>query len=159
MSLIYKKEDQITKSANELQELIQGEPCPKISFEELLYDFIDKHPGIGINEIQTEFSKYGNSLWIMDVLEDEKKICYLNGTYSRLGLGNNSVNGWHTQNYLSLVKIRKQLDENKLEDWQIEQEKKLNTYNGQVLSSTSEERELYFESYEDNSFYNEARGD
>ena len=41
MSLIYKKEDQITKSANELQELIQGEPCPKISFEELLYDFID----------------------------------------------------------------------------------------------------------------------
>jgi len=125
MSLIYKKEDQITKSANELQELIQGEPCPKISFEELLYDFIDKHPGIGINEIQTEFSKYGNSLWIMDVLEDEKKICYLNGTYSRLGLGNNSVNGWYTQNYLSLVKIRKQLDENKLENWQIKEEKKL----------------------------------
>ena len=125
MSLIYKKEDQITKSANELQELIQGESYPKISFEELLYDFIDINPGVNISKIQTEFSKYDNSLWIMDVLEDEKKLCYLNGTYSGLGLGNNSVNGWYTQNYLSLVKIRKQLDENKLENWQIKEEEKL----------------------------------
>ena len=76
MSLIYKKEDQITKSANELQELIQGEPCPKISFEELLYDFIDKHPGIGINEIQTEFSQFGNLYMILDTLQDIGELCH-----------------------------------------------------------------------------------
>jgi len=128
MSLIYKKEDQITKSANELQELIQGKLDPKISFEEILYDFIDKNPGVNISRIQTEFSKVGNSLWIMDVLESEKKICYLNGTYSRFGFDNNPVNGWYTWNYLELVEIKKQLDENKLEDLQIKEEEKLYDY-------------------------------
>ena len=128
MSLIYKKEDQIIKSANELQELIQGESYPKISFEEILYDFIDTNPGVNISRIQTEFSKYGNSLWIMDVLEGEKKICFLNGTYSRFGFDNNPVNGWYTWNYLELVEIKKQLDENKLENWQIKEEEKLYDY-------------------------------
>ena len=76
MSLIYKKEDQITKSANELQELIQGESCPKISLKEILYDFIDKHPGVSINAIQTEFSQFGNLYMILDTLQDIGELCH-----------------------------------------------------------------------------------
>ena len=163
MSLIYKKEDQITKSANELQELIQDESCPKISLKEILYDFIDKHPGVGINAIQTEFSQFGNLYMILDTLQDIGELCHFYGDYA-------GGSGWYTKNYLerkvkriNLEQIREQLAEdkikNKLEDWQIKQEKKLNMYNGQVLSPSPEERELYFESYEDNSFYNEVRGD
>ena len=173
MSLIYKKEDQITKSANELQELIQGESCPKIPLKEILYDFIDKHPGISINEIQTKFSQFDNFYIIMDTLHDMGEIYFINKNNEWYILPHQKQKlqiGWYTKNYLEreakrieLKKLRQQIKENKiknkLEDWQIEQEKKLNTYNGQVLSSTSEERELYFESYEDNSFYNEARGD